>query len=944
MKLKKAYKALITKILILSTLIFNSQWVFSQIFDGGQNPPSVKFRQINTPNFQIIFPSPQETEAQRVANVLEKVITDVGQSLNQKPKPISVILQGNTVQSNGFVQMAPRRSEFYTMPAQEFDAQDWLNSLAIHELRHVVQFDKIAPNMEAPLFEELKLALFGINLPSWFFEGDAVLTETLLTPAGRGRQPSFDMTLRANLLSGKNYTYSKNYLGSYKDFTPDYYTLGYFMTSKIRRDFGADILDKTLTRIAKLPIRPYNFSSSLKKFSGYGTPQLYKKTMTEISALWKNQVQQTDWDNYTALHQISSKIPADYLLPYALGDGRILALKSSKAETNRVIIFDKKTENKLLDIGNQTEPNLHYAAGKITWDEIRFDKRYSKQNFSIICVYDMSSGKLKQLTHKSRNFSPSLSPDGKKVISVRVSLDNKLNLEEKETESGKTLKIYPNEEGYTLQTPSYRKDGKKVVVTAVNQKGKTLLIYDTQTGQAQKLFEEERQLLSRPVFWENGVIYKAHYEGIDNIYYFDLETKEKRKITSSKFGAFNPSVDYTKNKLYFNDYQTNGHNAVSIDLRRPDEFSIVKTNINTIHYFEPLKTQENTEDVLKDIPNKIYDVRSYREIGNLFYFHSISPVFSDKDNDSKIGLNLLSNNKLNTLSSALGYSYNTSLEAHEYSASISYKKFYPIFSAGFSNREHLSYARINRQGNQPTYVPFQWRESKTSFTVSLPFLSNWQNKSIRSGLEVNTQYIHRYNLSLPLRGFITNIEFPMQYMYYWSFATNRSQRDLAPRFGINLRLSYKHIPFDEVDGKIFSLRTSAYLPGFFSNHSLQASANWQNTSGIFAYNTEIPRARGYANLPALNALKNTFLLDYKFPVAYPDWQIGGLAYIKRLRSGLFSDFENEIWRSYGISFSADMNLLRYYLPNFSLGTKIIMPAEKNTAKNPIFEIGLTYDY
>src|SRR5690606_17983015 len=147
------------------------------------------------------------------------------------------------------------------------------------------------------------------NLPAWFFEGDAVITETLLTPAGRGRQPSFDLVFRTNILNQKSHSYSKNYLGSFKDFTPGYYSLGYFMTTKIRRDFGPHILDKILGRISAFPLRPYNFSSSLKKFGGYGTQQLFEETVEELDSLWTAQSKNLGSKNYEVINKENPKIP-----------------------------------------------------------------------------------------------------------------------------------------------------------------------------------------------------------------------------------------------------------------------------------------------------------------------------------------------------------------------------------------------------------------------------------------------------------------------------------------------------------------------------------------------------------------------------------------------------------------------------------------------------------
>ena len=65
--------------------------------------------------------------------------------LNVDPRKISIILQSKSAQSNGFVTVAPWRSEFYTMPTQNYNfagTNDWLNELAVHEYRHMAQFQR----------------------------------------------------------------------------------------------------------------------------------------------------------------------------------------------------------------------------------------------------------------------------------------------------------------------------------------------------------------------------------------------------------------------------------------------------------------------------------------------------------------------------------------------------------------------------------------------------------------------------------------------------------------------------------------------------------------------------------------------------------------------------------------------------------------------------------
>ena len=52
-------------------------------------------------------------------------------------------------------------------------------------------------------------AVLRFTDPAWFAEGDAVVSESLLTEAGRGRLPSFTSEMRANFYSDKYFRYNK---------------------------------------------------------------------------------------------------------------------------------------------------------------------------------------------------------------------------------------------------------------------------------------------------------------------------------------------------------------------------------------------------------------------------------------------------------------------------------------------------------------------------------------------------------------------------------------------------------------------------------------------------------------------------------------------------------------------------------------------------------------
>ena len=190
----------------------------------------------------------------------------------------------------------------------------------------------------------------------------------------------------------------------------------------------------------------------------------------------------------------------------------------------------------------------------------------------------------------------------------------------------------------------------------------------------------------------------------------------------------------------------------------------------------------------------------------------------------------------------------------------------------------------------------------------------------------------------------------MHYQFYASRNSRRSTRDLAPKWGQNLTLTYRHFPFDNnLIGDLIVLRSSVYFPGIQRNHSFQASFNWQNRSGQYQNSVDIPRVSGYSFMKVAADPFNTLFLKYRFPLFYPDWELGPVAYIKRIKAGFFADYENIGHgnrfspRSYGAELRGDMNLLRFFLPNFDIGGKIIFINEKPFQK-PIFELITSYSF
>ena len=82
-----------------------------------QSPPGLDWRQIQTERFKVIFPAAITDDAQRVANTLEHIYGPVSKTLRGPQKPVDVVLVNQSIQTNGFVAWAPRRSVWFSTPA-----------------------------------------------------------------------------------------------------------------------------------------------------------------------------------------------------------------------------------------------------------------------------------------------------------------------------------------------------------------------------------------------------------------------------------------------------------------------------------------------------------------------------------------------------------------------------------------------------------------------------------------------------------------------------------------------------------------------------------------------------------------------------------------------------------------------------------------------------------
>jgi hypothetical protein len=516
-----------------------------------QNPPELRWRTVHTPHFRVLYADGLDSAAQRTAARLECLHGPDVATLGVSPRPIPVVMQNQTTVSNGFVTFLPRHAEFFITPQQALDlgTVDWLDGLVVHEFRHVGQFEKARQGIGrvlGPLLGDGALGAAAVGVPQWFFEGDAVGTETALTRSGRGRIPSFGVGLRANLLAGRRYSYQKAVNGSLRDNVPNWYVLGYFMTSYLKAHYGPDIWAKALDEYYKFPFYPFSFSNGIKRTTGLRVEQLYDRTMAELDSTWRAEqaAQPAPTPALEVRVEATERVFTQYQYPQYLTDSTVLALKTGLDYIPQLVLLSRHgAERKVFVPGQLNIPEmLSVNGGKAVWPEFQQHARWGQRIASELKVLDLKTGRLTRIGRGGRYSAAALSPDGSRLVAARTDASYHHALVILDAQTGAELQTLPNPANDLYLQPRWHPDGRRLVAVTLSAAGKTIVLIDPNTGTTRPLLPVANVNLANPQPWGGFVLYNSAQSGIDNIYAVQTRTGRTFRVTARPLGAYHAAV------------------------------------------------------------------------------------------------------------------------------------------------------------------------------------------------------------------------------------------------------------------------------------------------------------------------------------------------------------------------------------------------------------------
>lgn len=870
----------------------------------GGNPASIKWQQVNTPAVRVIFPKGLDSQANRIANVARLLGEKTTFTIGGEQQKWNIVLQSRTTVPNAYVRMAPRMSELNMTPGQDnFSTGSirWDDNLIIHENRHIQQFSNFNKGF-TKLFsfllgQEGQLLANGITVPDYFFEGDAVWQETLVSAQGRGRMPSFYNGFKSLWIDKRNYSWMKLRSGSYKDYVPDHYELGYLLVAYGYEKFGEDFWKKVTNDAVRFRGVFYPFNQAIKRYSG----RTYKQFREDAMSYFRNksfpkQVIQVPVVEY--LSPPAKNNVVNYRFPVYAGNDSIIAVGSSYKQVGHFVLIANGKEKKIRVKDISLDDYFSYRNGKIVYAAYQADTRWTNQDYSVIKLLDIATGVQRQVTNRSRYFSPDINQDGSEILAVEVNTDGTNHLCRINASTGQRIYEVPNRRNYFFTQTKYL-NANTAITAARNPQGNMILMkVDLVTGALSNLTQFSFNVLGYPFIQGDRVYFTAMYKNADKVFAVDLKTAKIYQVTNNVNGFYHPAVN-AKGEMLVSAFTSSGY-RLARQTPEPSawrEVAAADFIVGNTNYYTDSSQVMSGAGALYSLRDSSFEesqtgsarniISKYRKSSHLFNFHSRRPVLDDPE----FGYSFYSDNVLSSFSNSISYTYNRSDQSHTLGFSSAYAGWFPVF--GLSAEESFNRTVDTALGKSVSY-----NSAKLSAGISLPlrFINGRTRKFFNAGIGYNIEQYY-------YRGVGKNVFSNDAIKYISGFLTfsNAGQQALQhinPHWAQTITLSYRDAVNFANSHKLVA-HGSFYVPGFFVNHSLVFDLAWQKRDTLpDLFSKNFSYSRGYEALSTRRMYK--LGVNYHFPIVYPDWGFANILFFQRIRANAFFDYTNARARVNGI--------------------------------------------
>ncbi len=891
-------KGKIRHIVIAIVALIAASSASAQYYSWGADPTYMQWQILKGDKIDVIYPDTARTLGYKMMHYARAAQPDINFGFRYGPMKIPFVIHPENFSSNGLVMWLPKRVEILSSPAVNGYSMPWLKQLAAHEYRHAVQYNNLNKGFVrffSFLLGQQSSTIGLLFMPLWGLEGDATLSETQMSSYGRALQPSFTMHYRAMGNFAMERGSNKWFCGSYREYIPDHYQLGYQITSYANTKYDENIWDKIVHYAVRHPYVIATTYFGMRKFYNTSTTKLFRETFADLNNYWNSLPYQPNTS--TPLSKDVQKGYTKHRYPQYLDKEMVLSLCETLDRPNAFVLTNSKSGERhhLAYTGAVSTRPSEITNGRVWWTEYRRSLLFAERIDSKLCYMDVERGRTRTINRMDKVLYPT-PIDQHELAWVEYFPNGEYNIVR-----GNPTPRY--EEYLRVEIPS------DIEIHGLAYDNYTHALYFVATddsgmwlGRVGKNREIEHitqgaYITLSDLRAKDGVLYFGSIQsGKDEVHCYDLRTSTEYRISASTYGSFAP-MPSKQDTILMTTYDRYGYHIAEqkmvrdtlpkvaysklpINLVNPPRKMWKTINLDTVRFVgvDSMRMEQasnrNTKKPLKD--------KRYSGPAHLFNIHSWAPVSYDPFTlaeegalDFNLGATIMSQNILSTADGFLTWGWN-GREGHIFKGAFRYHGLGVNLSInatyGGTQQLYSAYTFLYNPitkgyqtvlpGGKEEYVRNPITGKQELVLNEVPELGHYYNIGLMASLPLyfqagyHTRYVQvsaGYNYTNGLvakidklsvninNGSVSNLAkvgykegvHLLQFGGGYQDQVRMAHKDFLPRWGQILSVNYALNPADDNFSHLVSAYGKAYLPGVVRHHSLSVAAVYQTSLGGF---------------------------------------------------------------------------------------------------------------
>jgi WD40 repeat protein len=543
--------------------------------------PRLNWKTVETSHFYIHYAQGYERLAQKTANAAEQAHEKLQPAINWQPNDKThLVVSDETDSANGYATPIPfNRSVIFVAPPDSAtgleDFDDWLETLIIHEYTHVLHLDKasgIADGGRSILGRQF-LLFPNVFQPGWFIEGLSTFHETDDQQGiGRGQSTLYKMMMRNEVKNGIKPANQVNLpILSWPTRTVSY-LYGVHFYQFIQQTYGQKGIDNLIE----------NYSDNIIPFMiNTNAEQVFEKDIDALwdeFSIWLKKRYQQEIDAQKAAGIVEGTKITD--LGYGTGQldiniqNEIFYIARGAFEHPEVMRRVNNQSKAIAEVHGNAKINVHSESG-VLLTQNEFCDEYNIN--SDIFIIEKGEDEAQQITQCGHYRSATWSANGDVIIATKLI-------------KGRSLLVILSKSGDEIKTLWKGNDTDIVSQIKASPDGENIIaaVFRASSGWNIEEFNlgslnwrpitDDRYIDMYPSYSDNGdsVLFSSERTGRYQIYRYKKESSQIEQLTRVADGAFNPVQLNYESPLFYDGYNSNGHDIYKIE--KADVLTVMNLN------------------------------------------------------------------------------------------------------------------------------------------------------------------------------------------------------------------------------------------------------------------------------------------------------------------------------------------------------------------------------